>query len=73
MRFEAIIRETAVAAGRLWRESRRSGSGARERVMADFLIGSHAALQADALLTCDRGFYRRFFRVRLIDPSSSPR
>ena len=42
---------------------------ARDRVVADFLIGAHAAQQADALLTRDRSFYRRGFRVRIIDPA----
>jgi predicted nucleic acid-binding protein len=70
VRFEAVSNEAAVAAGRLWRESRRSAGGVRDRLVADFLIGAHAASQADALLTRDRGFYRRYFHVRLIDPSA---
>lgn len=71
VQFDAITREAAAAAGRLWREARKRTPGTRGRVVADFLIGAHAQLQADVLLTRDRGFYRRYFsKLRLIDPSS---
>jgi hypothetical protein len=39
-------------------------------VVADFLIGAHASLQGEALLTRDRGFYRDYFAdLRVIDPA----
>lgn len=70
VRFEAIGAEAAVVAGRLWRETRRRQEGRVVRVVADFLVGAHAAAQADALLTRDRGFYRQYFQLKIIDPGA---
>ena len=72
IRLDPISEESAAVAGRLWRQSRRESRVPRERVIADFLIGAHALLQADVLLTRDRGFYRRYFtNLRLIDPAAA--
>jgi predicted nucleic acid-binding protein len=40
-------------------------------MVADFLIGAHAQLQADALLSRDRGFFREDFQdLQILDPSA---
>jgi predicted nucleic acid-binding protein len=67
--FSAFDEGGSLRAGSAWREYRRSG-GSRERVIADFLIGAHAGVFADRLLTRDRGFYRRYFReLDVLDPT----
>jgi predicted nucleic acid-binding protein len=68
--YSAAEADAALAAGAMWGAYRRQ-RGTRGRVIADFLIGAHATVQADQLLTRDRGFYRSYFqKLRIIDPST---
>ena len=68
--FSPISQKTATLAGVTWKKYRTSG-GQRIRVIADFLIGAHAAAQCDRLLTRDRGYYRKYFgRLVIVNPSA---
>ncbi len=55
-----ISSSIAYDAGYRWMQYRRVG-GPRSRIIADFLIGSHALASADTFLTRDRGFYDTYF------------
>lgn len=64
--------ESALDAARIMRGYARN-KGPRERVAPDFLIGAHAAKQADALLTTDAGFFRQYFEgLAVVTPLVEP-
>jgi predicted nucleic acid-binding protein len=68
--FSPLDARISLAAGENWRAYRKAG-GTRDRVIADFLIGSHAFARAERLLTRDRGFYRRYFAaLPILNPMS---
>jgi len=61
LQFSPLLPATAALAGEIHQAYRRAG-GQRERILADFLIGAHALIQADQLATADDGYLRPHFR-----------
>jgi predicted nucleic acid-binding protein len=71
IRYLATTEQAAVRAGHMQRRFRDRG-GRRERVVADFLIGAHALMQCDALITRDQGFFRDYFKgLKIIVPATT--
>jgi hypothetical protein len=71
IRFEPVHEAAAIRAGHMQRRYIERG-GRRERVVADFLIGAHALLQCQALITRDDAFFRDYYKgLKLIVPTAS--
>jgi hypothetical protein len=68
--YSAMEPKSALRAGEMQRRYRQRG-GNRTRTVADFLIGAHAMMQCDALITRDDGFYRDYFKgLKVIVPKA---
>ena len=75
--YSPIPESAAIRAGSIWRLARsvqKSKGSSRLAVVPDFLVGAHATECADALITRDRGFMRRWFKdLTIADPSAKRR
>ena len=66
--YSAMSEDAALRAAECWYRSRKRSEG-KDRIVADFLVGGHALVQTDRLLTRDRGFYRDYFKpLKLVVP-----
>ncbi len=74
--FSPLEQRSAVRAGemqRRYRERMRQGSATSpvRRSVPDFLIGAHALLQCQGLITRDAGFFRDYFKgLKVIVPKA---
>jgi predicted nucleic acid-binding protein len=60
--------KSAIRAGEMQRRYRQRG-GRRERTVPDFLVGAHALLQCDGLITRDAAFFHDYFKgLKVIVP-----
>lgn len=68
--YSPMEAKSALRAGEMQRRYRQRG-GNRSRTVADFLIGAHAMMQCNALITRDDGFYRDYFKgLKIIVPQA---
>lgn len=66
--YDEFSPRVAILAAQIWQDYRRQG-GPRRRIMSDFLIGAHALLRADLLLSRDRGYFRDYFQgLKVVGP-----
>ncbi len=74
--FSPLERRSAVRAGEMQRRykerlRRTTVAEPARRSIPDFLIGAHALLQCQALITCDADFFRDYFKgLKVIVPQA---
>jgi len=68
--YSALEAKSALRAGEMLRRCRQRNQNRPARLITDFMIGAHALLQCDGLLTFDPTFYRDYFKgLKLIVPT----
>ena len=68
--FSTVEEKSAVRAGEMQRRYRTRGGG-RARTVPDFIVGAHALLQCNGLITRDEGFFRDYFKgLKVIVPKT---
>ena len=71
IRYLPTQEAAAMRAGHMNKRFRARG-GKRERVVADFLIGAHALLQCDGLITRDEDFFHDYYKgLKVVVPKAS--
>jgi len=69
--YSPVEQKSALRAGEMQRRYR-AKSAERVRSAQDFLVGAHALLQCNALITRDAGFFRDYFKgLKVIVPTVS--
>ncbi|MBL8519264.1 MAG: type II toxin-antitoxin system VapC family toxin [Betaproteobacteria bacterium] len=69
--FSPVSEQAAIRAGIMQRRFRERGGKRGDRVIADFLVGAHALLHCNALITRDNGFFREYFKgLKIIKPEA---
>ena len=75
IRFDQVDQRAALRAGEmqrryLQRRPAEAGPAPATRSIPDFIVGAHAMLQCDGLITRDAGFFRDYFKgQKLVEPS----
>lgn len=69
IRFSPVEAKSALRAGEMQRRQRQKSTALRG--LSDFLVGAHALLQCDGLISRDATFFRHYFKgLKLIVPSA---
>ena len=69
--FSTVEEKSAVRAGEMQRRYRTRGGG-RARTVPDFIVGAHALLQCNGLISRDAGFFRDYFKgLKVIVPTAA--